>query len=250
MVTRAALLFLSRRRWLRRWTEHSPLVASAVRRFVAGQTLEDAIAVAKSLATEGTLSTLDYLGENVTSLDQAEASLATSRRALDRLHAEGLDHATVSIQLTQFGLDLSESECHRLVSTLVGAARQTDRRVEIDMESTAYTDRTLALVRGLQARYGNLRAVIQAYLYRSEADIEELNQKSISVRLCKGAYLEPSEVAFPEKLQVCVRSSGLAHFAHLIWPTWTVDILSPGRLAFLCRPGGSGAWRRPNGDAV
>ncbi len=202
MVTRAALLFLARQRWLRRWVEHSPLSAGAVRRFVAGPTLDDAVALAKSLAAGGTLATLDYLGENVTSIEQAEASLATTLCALDRLHAEGLDHATVSIKLTQFGLDLSESECLRLVSTLVRAARQTDRRVEIDMESTAYTDRTLKLVQALHAQFGNVRAVIQAYLYRSEADIENLNQKGISVRLCKGAYLEPSEVAFPDKAQV------------------------------------------------
>ena len=202
MVTRAALLFLSRQPWLRRWVEHSSLAAGAVRRFVAGPTLDDAVALAKSLAADGTLATLDYLGENVTSIEQAEASLATTLRALDRLHAEGLDHATVSIKLTQFGLDLSESECLRLVSTLVSAARQTDRRVEIDMESTAYTDRTLKLVQALHAQFGNVRAVIQAYLYRSASDIENLNQKGISVRLCKGAYLEPSEVAFPDKAQV------------------------------------------------
>lgn len=202
MVTRSALLFLSRQQWLRRWAERSPAAAQAVRRFVAGSTLDDAISVCRRLAAEGTLATLDRLGENVTTIAQAEESLAKSLQALDRLEAEGLHQATISIKLTQFGLDLSESDCHRLVSTLVSAARRTDRRVEIDMESTAYTDRTLRLVRDLNAEFGNVRAVIQAYLFRSEADIDELSQKRISVRLCKGAYLEPSEVAFRDKADV------------------------------------------------
>ena len=173
-----------------------------MRRFVAGSTLDDAIAVARRLAAEGALVTLDHLGENVTSLAQAEASLVQSLQALDRLRTEGLRQATISIKLTQFGLDLSESECRRLVGTLVSAAREADRRVEIDMESTAYTDRTLHIVGDLHRQFGNVRAVVQAYLFRTENDIAELNRSGISVRLCKGAYLEPSDVAFPDKADV------------------------------------------------
>ena len=173
-----------------------------MRRFVAGSTLDDAIAVARRLAAEGALVTLDHLGENVTSLAQAQASLVQSLQALDRLRTEGLRQATISIKLTQFGLDLSESECRRLVGTLVSAAREADRRVEIDMESTAYTDRTLHIVGDLHRQFGNVRAVVQAYLFRTENDIAELNRSGISVRLCKGAYLEPSDVAFPDKADV------------------------------------------------
>ena len=173
-----------------------------MRRFVAGSTLDDAIAVARRLAAEGALVTLDHLGENVTSLAQAQASLVQSLQALDRLRTEGLRQATISIKLTQFGLDLSESECRRLVGTLVSAAREADRRVEIDMESTAYTDRTLHIVGDLHRQFGNVRAVVQAYLFRTENDIAELNRSGISVRLCKGAYLEPSDVAFPRKPDV------------------------------------------------
>ena len=171
-------------------------------RFVAGPRLEDAIATCRRLAADGILSTLDHLGENVTTLEQADASLAAALAALGQLNRGGLAQTSISIKLTQFGLDLSEIECLRRVSTLVEAAKQSDRRIEIDMESTAYTDRTLHLVRELHRRFGNVRAVIQAYLFRSETDIEDLCRNAISVRLCKGAYLEPSEVAFPDKAEV------------------------------------------------
>jgi proline dehydrogenase len=202
LVSRAALLFLSRQSWLRRWAEHSPVAAKAVKRFVAGPHLDDAILVCKQLAGEGTLATLDHLGENVATPEQAGASLAAALEAIARLDAERIGQATVSIKLTQFGLDLSESGCLDRVSTLVEAARRSDRRIEIDMESTAYTAKTLDIVRELHRRFGNVRAVIQAYLFRSETDIESLSQSGISVRLCKGAYLEPSEVAFAEKADV------------------------------------------------
>ncbi len=148
------------------------------------------------------LATLDRLGENVTTLAQAEESLARSLQALERLDAEHLAQTSISIKLTQFGLDLSESACRRLVTTLVSRARDADRRVEIDMESSAYTDRTLSIVRDLHTQFGNVRAVIQAYLFRSEADVEQLSRNGISVRLCKGAYLESPEVAFRDKAEV------------------------------------------------
>ncbi len=202
MLTRGPLLFLARQQWLRRWAEGSPIAARPVRRFVAGQTLDDAIAVARSLDSEGLLSSLDHLGENVTSLAQAEASLSSSLEAVRRLQAERLDQTTISIKLTQFGLDVSESECRRLVNTLAAAARQTDRRIEIDMESTVYTARTLQIVRDLHRQFGNVRAVIQAYLFRSETDIEDLSRNGIPVRLCKGAYLEPPELAVADRNEV------------------------------------------------
>jgi proline dehydrogenase len=195
-------LFLSRQAWLRRWAERSPVAAKAVKRFVAGSRLDDAISVCKQLAGEGALATLDHLGENVATAEQSDASLAAALDAIARLNAERLDQATLSIKLTQFGLDLGESGCLDRVSTLVEVARHSDRRIEIDMESTAYTDRTLDIVRELHRRFGNVRAVIQAYLFRSETDIESLSQSGISVRLCKGAYLEPSAVAFAEKVDV------------------------------------------------
>jgi proline dehydrogenase len=121
--------------------------------------------------------------------------------ALD--HIAGLNlPATVSIKLTQLGLDFSEPAARAAVECLVARAKSIGRMVEVDMESSQYAERTLALVSELHAKYGSVRAVIQAYLYRSESDIENLCRRSIPVRLCKGAYHEPPDVAFPRKKDV------------------------------------------------
>jgi proline dehydrogenase len=122
--------------------------------------------------------------------------------ALNQINQESIS-ATVSLKLTQFGLDLSESACRENVCALVRRASQMNTRVEIDMESTAYTDRTLSIVKDMQAAFpGHVRAVIQAYLFRSEADIKSLSSLNIPVRLCKGAYREPASHAFPSKADV------------------------------------------------
>jgi proline dehydrogenase len=170
-------------------------------RFIAGHTLEREIAVCRRLNAEGILASLDHLGESVKSLEEAERSRDAYLAALDQIATLGLQ-ATVSIKLTQLGLDLSEARCRANVEQLVQRAKAIGTSVEIDMESSEYVDRTLALVSGLHARFGSVRAVIQAYLYRSESDIEDLCRQSIPVRLCKGAYKEPSDVAFPHKLEV------------------------------------------------
>ncbi len=128
-------------------------------------------------------------GESVTSLVEAAASRDAYLEALDQIAARRLP-ATVSIKLTQFGLDLSEEACFENVRALSNRANEIGSRVEVDMESTDYTDRTLQVVEKL----GTARAVIQAYLYRSAADIERLNSLKIPVRLCKGAYKEPASV--------------------------------------------------------
>jgi len=171
-------------------------------RFVAGRTLADGVNVLKNLSKDKILGTLDYLGENVKNLDEAAQSRDSYLAALHQIRAEKIS-ATVSLKLTQFGLDLSESACRDNVAALVSCAQQMDTRVEIDMESSAYTDRTLAVVREMQSAFpGHVRAVIQAYLFRSEADIKVLSALAIPVRLCKGAYREPAEVAFPGKADV------------------------------------------------
>jgi len=121
--------------------------------------------------------------------------------ALDQIADLGLN-ASISVKLTQLGLDFSEEECQANVARLVERARAIPCAVEVDMESSEYVDRTLKLVAGLHARYGSVRAVVQAYLYRSESDIESLCRQSIPVRLVKGAYQEPSDVAFPKKQDV------------------------------------------------
>jgi proline dehydrogenase len=200
-MLRSLLLFLSERRALRRWMETSPAAAVLTRRFVAGQTLDWEVEVCRRLNSEGMLVSLDHLGENVTSPAEARASLDCYIEALRRIAGESLQ-ASVSVKLTQFGLDLSEDLCRENVAALLEAARTHDGFVEFDMEAHSYVDRTLRIVTEMHARYGRVRSVIQAYLYRSSEDVEALCRAGIPVRLCKGAYREPPDIAFPKKQQV------------------------------------------------
>lgn len=200
-MVRSFFLFLSRQKQLRSWMETSPTARRLATRFVAGETLDDAIVVARKLNQEGITVTLDHLGESVASLDEAAAARDVYLRTLDAIHGKGIQ-GNVSLKLTQFGLDLSYDECLANVDRLVRHAAELENFVRVDMESSEYTDRTLALVYDLFARYRAVGVVIQAYLMRSRADIEKLNADRIRVRLCKGAYLEPPAVAFPDKSDV------------------------------------------------
>jgi proline dehydrogenase len=195
---RGLLLFLSRQARLRRFLETSALSRRLSSRFVAGDTLADALDTARRVNAAGISVTLDHLGENVTSLDEAGASCDEYLRALGEIRAAGLD-ANVSIKLSQFGIDLDEAVCHSNVERLVKCAARHGNFVRIDMESSAYTDRTLALAGDLHARFGEVGVVIQACLLRSQQDVEQLCRRQIRVRLCKGAYLEPLGVAYEKK---------------------------------------------------
>lgn len=199
MILRHFFLFLSHNRPLRRWMEQSPLSKKFTRRFVAGESLDDALAVVQNLEREKIHTTLDHLGENVNSIAEAAESRDAYLQALSRI--ANLP-ATVSIKLTQFGLDVSPDACLENVRQLTAQAKRLGSRVEIDMESSDYTDRTLAIVEKIHQEFAANRAVIQAYLFRSATDIERLNQLQIPVRLCKGAYDEPPSAAFPEKRDV------------------------------------------------
>jgi proline dehydrogenase len=200
-VLRSLLLVLSRQQWLRHWMETSPVADRVTSRFVAGSTLERELTVCRKLNADGYLATLDHLGESVGSLEEANQSRDAYLTALDQIARLNLQ-ATVSIKLTQLGLDFSESAGRAAVECLVARAKSIGQMVEVDMESSQYTSRTLALVSELHAKYGSVRAVIQAYLYRSEGDIEDLCRQAIPVRLCKGAYRESPDVAFPRKKDV------------------------------------------------
>jgi proline dehydrogenase len=172
--------------------ENSPLSQRFTARFVAGQRLEEGIRVLQSLQNERIDATLDEAARSRDNYLKAQAAIRES----------GLP-ATVSIKLTQFGLDFSEEACLNNVTQLVAFAKGTNSRVEIDMESSEYTDRTLRIVTSLHNRFGgHVRAVIQAYLFRSEDDIRSLSARGIPVRLCKGAYREPPSVAYPLKSDV------------------------------------------------
>jgi proline dehydrogenase len=168
---------------------------------VAGSRLADALEVCRAIRADGITATLDYLGENVKSLDEAAACRDMYLNMLHAMQDAGVE-PNVSIKLTQFGIDLSESACDENVAALVKAAAAIGGFVRIDMESSQYTDRTLALVTRLHREYGACGTVIQAYLHRSAKDIEHLESERVRVRLCKGAYLEPPEIAFEAKAQV------------------------------------------------
>jgi len=201
-MLRRIFLELSHNRPLRHWMEESPLSQRLTSRFVAGEKLQDGIRTLRQLWADKIAGTLDFLGENVQSLSEGARSRDSYLVALDEIERAGLP-ATVSIKLTQFGLDFSQDGCRENVMTLASRAKEIKSRVEVDMESSEYTDRTLQMVHDVQDRFrGCVRAVIQAYLYRSEKDIHQLSAAGIPVRLCKGAYREGPEVAFPKKSDV------------------------------------------------
>ena len=181
--------------------ETSAIAQRLATRFVAGETLDQALAVARKLNAEGITVTLDHLGQSVSTLEEAAEARDVYLRTLDAIHGNGIQGG-VSLKLTQFGLDLSWEQCLANVEQLVRRATELSSFVRVDMESSDYTDRTLDVVHTLHARFGAVGVVIQSYLYRSQADIEKLCAAKIGVRLCKGAYLEPAAVAFPRKSDV------------------------------------------------
>jgi proline dehydrogenase len=198
---RTFFLFLSRQKQLRKWMETSGWARRFSARFVAGDNLSDALATCQRINEEGIAVTLDHLGENVMSLEEAAASRDAYLLALaeiDRLKING----NVSLKLTQFGMDLSVDRCAANVEALVRQAAAAGNFVRIDMEDSGYTSRTLDLVVSLHDRYQATGTVIQAYLYRSRKDVEMLSARGIRIRLCKGAYLEPPSVAFKSKAEV------------------------------------------------
>jgi proline dehydrogenase len=181
--------------------ETSPLAGRLSSRFVAGDTLADALATGQRVNREGLLVTFDHLGENVTSPEEAAASREVYLELLNEISRHSLQ-ANVSIKLTQFGMDISEPACRENVGQLVRRAADLGSFVRIDMESSEYTDRTLAIATELYGLYSSVGTVIQSYLFRSRDDVEALCARRIRVRLCKGAYLEPPSVAFQNKADV------------------------------------------------
>ena len=201
LFVRHFFLFLSRRKRLRKWMETSSLAQRFATRFVAGETLDQALAVCRNLNSEGITITLDLLGESVTSLPEAADARDAYLRTLNAIHDNGIQ-GNVSLKLTQFGLDFSTDQCRANVGQLVALAAELKNFVRVDMESSEYTQRTLDVVHDLFGQYGSVGVVVQAYLYRSKEDIERLCKDGIRVRLCKGAYLEPHSVAFQQKSEV------------------------------------------------
>lgn len=172
-------------------------------RFVAGETLDQAVKAIRALNSNGIKATFDHLGENVNSAAEAKASADAYIDVLNKIASTKID-SNVSLKLTQMGLDVDEDLCFDNVARICARAQELDTFVRLDMESTAYTDRTLDMFRKLwhKSGYRNVGVVLQAYLYRTEEDVKEMNKLGARVRLCKGAYNEPAEVAFPKKADV------------------------------------------------
>jgi proline dehydrogenase len=197
-MLRSTLLWLSRNQTVRTAVTRRAFARQAARRFIAGETVEDALAAIRELNVHGLAATLDHLGENVETLAAARRAADDYLTALDAIG--GQSH--VSVKLTALGLDLGDEVCRANAARITAKAQAVGTRVRIDMESSAYTDRTLAIYRSLAQNYDNVGIVIQAYLYRSEADLAALCQEGAHVRLCKGAYQEPPQYAFPHKAEV------------------------------------------------
>jgi proline dehydrogenase len=203
-ILRSILIALSRNSSLRNFAENSTLGGRMSSRFVAGTSIEEVLAAATAVNSHAMSTTLDSLGENAHSPQQAKQAAEVYHRLLDSVEQRQLD-ANISVKLTQMGMDLDPELAFATVAALVKHAVAAESFVRIDMEGSEYTQATVDLVSKLHAMEGNrgrVGVVIQAYLYRSGADIERLLAQGIRIRLCKGAYQEPPNVAFPDKADV------------------------------------------------
>jgi proline dehydrogenase len=205
-MLRTFFVGLSENQALRGFAERSSLGRKVSGRFVAGTSIEDAVRATQAVNRAGMSVTIDNLGENVTNPDEARESAELYSRILDAIAGNGLD-ANISLKLTHMGLDVDESLARAIVGGLVAksAAMSPPGFVRVDMEGSPYTQRTLDFVHELHRMPGNAKsvgAVIQAYLRRSESDVERLLAEGIRIRLCKGAYKESAEIAFAEKADV------------------------------------------------
>ncbi len=200
-MLRGAFLYLSRQKRLERWLLSFASARKLARQFVAGETLAEAMAAVRELARSGRPATLDHLGENIATPAQARAATEAYREILEEIARQALD-CSISVKLTQLGLDVSEEQCRKNLRQLAERAAQLGNHVRVDMEGSLYTDRTLALIADLRKSYDTVGAVIQAYLYRSEQDTRRLIEQQTTVRLCKGAYREPAALAYPRKADV------------------------------------------------
>jgi proline dehydrogenase len=202
-MLRSTLLYLSNQPRVFRFVRHNKLAKKFANRFVAGETLPEALAAVKALNAKGITASLDLLGESVNNEREARSAANDYLGILDSIRQQSLD-ANVSVKLTAMGLDISEELCVSIMHDVLERARQYDTFVRLDMESSAYTDRTLRLFEDrLYPTYrNNVGIVLQSYLYRTWSDVERAIQLKCRVRLCKGAYKEPASVAFPDKKDV------------------------------------------------
>lgn len=200
-MLRSILLKLSESSKFAHWVTSNSLTRGMSHRFVAGETLDEVIETARACNNAGMLVSLDFLGENVSTSADAQKVRDTYLEMYDRIARENLN-ANISCKLTQLGLDVSPDFCEGLVLSIAERAAAYGNFLRIDMEGSAYTERTVELVKNVRARTPAVGTVIQSYLYRSEEDVRGLLSLGCRIRLCKGAYKEPVEVAYPKKADV------------------------------------------------
>ncbi|MFQ5896865.1 MAG: proline dehydrogenase family protein [Candidatus Methylomirabilia bacterium] len=200
-ILRSALLKGSQSRWLATQVTRRRFARRAVSRFMPGEDLESALAAARTLADAGITTVLTYLGENVTELTEAQQVTAHYLAALEQIERRSLP-SHLSVKLTQLGLDISRDACEAELTALVERAAELGNFICIDMESSEYTDATLEIFRHVRSRHANAGVCLQAYLFRTAGDLEALLPLSPVVRLVKGAYREPPNIAFPHKRDV------------------------------------------------
>jgi proline dehydrogenase len=202
-MIRNTLLYLSNQPRVFKFVRNNRLAKHFARRFVAGETVAEAIAAVRELNAKGITASLDLLGESVFTETEARAARDEYLNLLDKIKESRID-ANVSVKLTAMGLDIDNEMCVGIMQDILARAQQYNTFVRIDMESSDYTDITLKLFeeRLYPAYKANVGVVLQSYLYRTFADVEHMNQLRARVRICKGAYKEPPKVAYPDKKDV------------------------------------------------
>src|SRR5579859_41216 len=200
-MLRATLLKLSQSPRFAQWVTSNGTTRRMARRFVAGETLDEAVEAARVCNSAGMLVSLDYLGENCSTISDAQRARDAYLGIYERIAQEKL-HANVSCKLSQLGLDVNVDFCQGLVRSIAERAAAFENFLRIDMEGSAYTQRTIDLVKRVRSSTPAVGTVIQSYLYRSETDIQDLLTYGCRIRLCKGAYKESSDVAYPNKKDV------------------------------------------------
>jgi proline dehydrogenase len=198
---RSFLLHLSESKRLAPLIMHNSLSRRVARRFVAGESLDDAVEVARNVNGAMQLASMDLLGENVSDEAGARQAAENYLAIFERIEHEKLD-SNVSLKLTQLGIDLSASLCQELLEKIVAQAATRGNFVRIDMEGSPYTERTVEMAKRVRAKYAAVGTVMQAYLYRTEKDVLDLIAAGCRLRLCKGAYKEPPDIAFAKKSDV------------------------------------------------
>jgi len=202
-MLRSIFIYLSQADWARQLITRWGFSWRAASRFIAGEDLDDAIRVVKALHTRNINATLDHLGEHTSNPEKARQATSEIIEILERIDREGV-RSNVSIKLTQIGLAVDENLCADNLNRILYTAVDLNTFIRIDMEDSPWVDKTLKLFRLMQERYNceNIGIVIQSYLYRSSEDVSDLLQAGSRIRLCKGAYDEPKEIAYPKKSEV------------------------------------------------